>query len=171
MIRRMIGLAILALAGVAPALAAQTAPTVVYLVRHAETAPDGTRDPALSEAGRERAVQLAHVLSDAGIGRIHSTDLRRTRKTGGPVLELKGLELELYDPFDLTSFAARLRAAGGRHLVLGHSNTTPALVEALGGEAGPAIAESEYDRLYILTLLPDGAASTTLLRYGADSGH
>ena len=38
---------------------------------------------------------------------------------------------------------------GLRHLVVGHSNTTPPLVELFGGDAGPPIDEaSEYDRLY-----------------------
>jgi len=54
----------------------------------------------------------------------------------------------------------------GRHLVLGHSNTTPQLVEALGGEPGAPIEEMEYDRLYIVTLM-DGRTSTVLLRFGS----
>jgi hypothetical protein len=54
----------------------------------------------------------------------------------------------------------------GRHFVVGHSDTTPALVEALGGDAGAPIADPEYDRLYVLTLEGAGA-STVLLRFGA----
>ena len=61
----------------------------------------------------------------------------------------------------------RLKAAGGRHLVVGHSNTVPDLVERLGGDGGEAIEEAgEYDRLYIVTLKREGRASTVLLRYG-----
>ena len=81
-------------------------------------------------------------------------------------METAGLELESYDPRDLAGFAARLREAPGRHLVLGHSNTTPELVTALGGEATP-IAEMEYDRLYVVTIPPKGAVTTTLIRFGA----
>jgi len=169
--RLALALTLAALALPAPSLSAEAEPTVIYLVRHAETEPDGTRDPALSEVGLARAAELARMLSDAKIERVHSTDLRRTRQTGGPFLDGSGLELRLYDPFDLPAFVAQLTEEGGRHLVLGHSNTTPALVDALGGDAGTAIDESEYDRLYIVTLSPDGAVSTTLLRYGADSGH
>jgi hypothetical protein len=50
--------------------------------------------------------------------------------------------------------------------VLGHSNTTPDLVTALGGDPQGPIAEMEYDRLYVVTLTDEGA-STVLLRFGA----
>ncbi|RMH19196.1 MAG: histidine phosphatase family protein [Gemmatimonadetes bacterium] len=142
-------------------------PVVIYLVRHAEVAPDGTRDPALSERGRERAAALARVLGEAGLGRVLSTDLRRTRQTAAPIAEDLGVEVESYDPRALPELAAALRAAGGRILVVGHSNTTPALVAALGGDPGEPIDESvEYDRLYQLVLLGDGRVLTTVLRYG-----
>jgi hypothetical protein len=37
----------------------------------------------------------------------------------------------------------------------------------LGGEPGPAVDErGEYDRLYVVTVGPDGTVTTTLLRYG-----
>jgi 2,3-bisphosphoglycerate-dependent phosphoglycerate mutase len=68
----------------------------------------------------------------------------------------------------MEALAADMRAAGGRHLVVGHSDTTPELVGLLGGEPGPAIDEpSEYDRLYIVTIGADGAVTSVLLRYGA----
>ena len=62
---------------------------------------------------------------------------------------------------DLTGLADKLRQMGGRHLVVGHSNTTPDAVKALGGEPGNdslgqeelddlparAVAASDHDRL------------------------
>lgn len=142
-------------------------PVVVVLVRHAERAEDGTNDPPISEAGRARAAILAGIVRDAGITHVHSTDLLRTRQTGAPFVEATGLAVEVYDPSDLPGFAARLRAQPGRHLVLGHSNTTPELVTALGGDAGGPIDDGEFDRLYVLTLPARGPTSTVLLRYGA----
>lgn len=140
--------------------------TVIYLVRHAERAEDGTDDPPISEAGQERALLLTRMLTDAGIGAVHSTEYRRTRATAAPLAEALGLVVSAYDARSLGRFAARLRADGGRHLVVGHSNTTPALVTSLGGDPGPPIEEAEYDRLYVVTLFPSGA-STVLLRFGA----
>lgn len=165
--------ALLAVLAVALAAAPRPAPaqdaTVVYLVRHGETAPDGTRNPPLSEEGRDRARALARALADAGVTHLHSTELARTQQTGAPIAGATGLEIASYDPRDLEGFAARLRATPGRHLVLGHSNTTPALVAALGGDPGAPIAEDEHDRLYVVVLGANGPA-TVLLRYGAPSG-
>ena len=144
---------------------AQEQPTVVYLVRHAERAEDGTRDPVISLPGWDRSRLLAEMLRDAGLTQIHTTDFRRTRMTGRPATDVTGLTMEVYDPSDLAGFAARLRRTPGRHLVLGHSNTTPDLVAALGGDPGTPIDALEYDRLYIVTLT-EGGASTVLIRFG-----
>ncbi|WP_457651455.1 SixA phosphatase family protein [Rhodocaloribacter sp.] len=157
----------------APRLHAQPHETaVVYLVRHAEAvSPELRQDPKnphLSEAGHMRAAHLAYVLGDAGITRILSTDFHRTRETARPLAEKLGLDVASYDPYDLPGFAEALRGMRGRILVAGHSNTTPKLVELLGGDPGPPIDEkTEYDRLYVVVLGADGAVTTTLLRYGA----
>lgn len=139
--------------------------STVFLVRHAEKILDVT-NPRLSPDGLIRAHKLAAVLTDAGIGQIHSTDFHRTRETGAPLAQKLGLDVTLYDPNNPQQLVTRLRA-GGKHLVIGHSNTIPELVELLGGEGGAAINEPhEYDRLYVVTLIPDKQASSALLRYG-----
>ena len=148
---------------------ARTQPTVVMLVRHAERAEDGTSDPPISEVGQERARLLARMLRDVDLTHVHTTDYIRTRATGHPTAEEQGLEMMLYDSDDLPALADRLRTTPGRHLVLGHSDTTPALVEALGGDPHGQIDETEYDRLYLVTVDADGA-STVLLRFGSDLG-
>jgi phosphohistidine phosphatase SixA len=166
---RQIGSTVLsALALLAPATAAAAqdpaASTVVYLVRHAETAADGTRDPALSDAGRDRAGRLARMLASAGLTAIHTTPFQRTRGTARAVAEPVGLTAAEYDPGDMEGFAAMLKEAGGRHLVVGHSNTTPALVGLLGGDPGGPIAEDEYGRVYRLDIAATGV-TTAILGY------
>lgn len=137
----------------------------VYLVRHAEKV-DQSKDPDLSEDGYLRAGELARTLADAKIEYVHSSDFIRTRKTASPLAEQLGMEIRLYDQNDLFSLADHLKEAGGRHLVVGHSTTTPDLVELLGGDPGYPIEElNEYDRLYILTI-DRGKVNTVLLRYG-----
>lgn len=158
--------------GASPDLAAQAddGATVVFLVRHAEKVEDGSSDPALTPAGRARARALAHVLGDAGIRRIHSTGTTRTLDTARPLALGLGVAVERYDGRDLQAIAARLSGSTGRHLVVGHSNTTPQLVELLGGDGGPPIQEAwEYDRLYHVRIGSDGGVETTLLRYGEPS--
>ena len=121
-----------------------------FLVRHAETEPDGTRNPPLSPEGRDRARRLAEVLVDADLEAVYTTDYVRTRDTAAPAAQQLAVGVTLYDPRDLSGLADLLLERGGRALVVGHSNTTPALVEALGGDPGEPIAESEHDRLYVL---------------------
>lgn len=144
-------------------------PIVVFLVRHSEKAEGGEHsgDPPLSRTGERRARELARVLSPAGVNHVHSTDFRRTRDTARPLADTLELEIRAYDPRELSVLADRLRAAPGRHLVVGHSNTTAELVELLGGESGAPIDEArEYDRLYTVVLAPGAAPVTVLQRYG-----
>lgn len=152
--RGLIALAItlVALAAVASTAVAQDMEAaVIYLVRHAETVADGSSDPALSEQGLERAAQLARMLGGAGLTAVHATPYQRTRETAARVADAAGLTVTEYDPGDLRSFADRLRKQGGRHLVVGHSNTTPALVRHLGGDPAGPITEHEYGRVYVVT--------------------
>ena len=73
----------------------------LYLVRHAEKQSDGSRDPALTEAGRNRSAQLANWFQDKGITEIWSSDYKRTRDTANPLVTGLGLELSIYDPRNL----------------------------------------------------------------------
>ena len=141
-------------------------PATVFLVRHAEKTTE-EQDPGLTEAGLARAVELATMLRDAGIEHILSSDYRRTRDSAIPLAEALGLSIEIYDPRDLPALVTRLAELGGRVLVVGHSDTTPTVVELLGGDPGPLIDESEHDRLYVVCTGIDGSVSTVLIRYGA----
>lgn len=143
---------------------AEPAPATFYLVRHAEKKLTGD-DPELSSAGYARAKALASTLSGAKLDGIYSTDTRRTRDTAAPTLAQTGLSLQLYDGRALTEFANELLTLEGNYLVVGHSNTTPQLAEALGGEGGDPIVEAdEYDRLYVLTR-SGGVIITELRRF------
>lgn len=170
----------------APAtLVAQTesGASVVYLVRHAEKATDGDpSDPLLSTEGAERAELVAHMLADVPLTTIISTPFIRTLTTAGPTAMRHGLEITEYDPRSREAVAGlveTLRTTPGHHLVVGHSNTTPEMVEALGGDPLTPIDEpGEYDRLYIVTIAPDGSVSSSMIRFGVpftgagdDSGH
>lgn len=136
----------------------------VYLVRHAEK--QAGEDPSLTAAGEARAAELADLLVDQGLAQIHSTNYKRTLETAAPLAARTGLEVVLYDPRDLDRFAGELRASVGVHLVVGHSNTTPQLATALGGDPGGEIDETaEYDRLYVIDL-SSGAVVSSIERYG-----
>lgn len=143
-------------------------PVTVFIVRHAEKESAG-RNPVLSEAGKRRATLLAQILRDAELTHVYSTDYNRTMMTAAATADAEGLQIKKYNPAKLTAFAKSLKQAGGRHLVVGHSNTTPALVKLLGGDPGLPIEEaSEYDRLYVVTIGAAGDTTSVLLRYGAN---
>ncbi|MEM7459263.1 MAG: phosphoglycerate mutase family protein [Pseudomonadota bacterium] len=146
-----------------------------YLVRHAEKVTadsqmivDDPNDPQLTPDGEVRAEALADRLIDADIAAIWSTDTTRTRSTAAPLAERLGLDVQIYDASDLPAFAAQLKTkAGSNVLVVGHSNTTPALAEALGADPGaPIVEKGENDRLYVIDL---SAGTGEIQRYGAAS--
>ncbi|MEP3479490.1 MAG: histidine phosphatase family protein [Fuerstiella sp.] len=147
----------------------QEKPVTVFVVRHAEKESAG-RNPILSEAGKERAALLAKTLRNAELDHIHSTDYARTMMTAAATAATEELQVEKYNPAKLANFAMSLKRAGGRHLVVGHSNTTPALVKLLGGDPGLPIEETaEYDRLYVVTIGAAGDTTCVLMRYGKSS--
>ena len=149
----------------------------VIAVRHAEKGADDPRDPGLTDDGEERAAALAKLLAHAGVTHLYSTSYRRTQATVAPLATSLELEVTSYDPRGLTSFAEDLRklSPGSVAVVSGHSNTTPGLVLALGGEikdlnkgrGAPSLGEEEYDRLFLVTLSgTEGQTSCVELRYG-----
>lgn len=153
-----------------PKEGAATKNTIVYLVRHAEkiTGEDVGRDPTLTDAGTARAELLADLLASENITKIYSSDYIRTRDTAAPTSEMTSLEIGIYNPRHLQELAETIKSAKGHYLVVGHSNTIPETVNALGGVGGtPIFEKSEYDRLYVVTILADGTVQTNLRRYGA----
>lgn len=139
--------------------AADAPETVVYLVRHAEKADDGTEDPPLTEAGTLRAAALADSLAPGGLDAVFVSSFRRTGLTAEPLAERLGVTPVVVPAMDgsdsLTARTARqIRAlpAGSRVLVVGHSNTIGPLVEALGGPETADLPDCQYDSLFEVTL-------------------
>ena len=145
-----------------------SAATTVIVVRHAEkdTMMVGA-DPPLSAAGILRAHELARVLADAGISAIYVTPWQRNRQTAQPLADRIGDTLTVVDAVDETVERLRTRHAGRTVLVVGHSNTVPQIIEKLAGVTIPPFVERDFDRLYVVTLLPGRPARVTALHYGA----
>lgn len=143
--------------------------TTLFIVRHAEKADDGTEDPPLTEQGSERAEALARMLEDAGIEAIYSTPYKRNKETAAPLAEMKDLAVNGYQPHDKEFPAAVVKAESRKKvLIVGHSNTVPALVNSFIGEQKFAdLQESEYDHLFMIQLGSD--TTLTVLHYGATS--
>jgi broad specificity phosphatase PhoE len=143
----------------------------ILVVRHAEKISE--QDERLTEAGRARAQRLAVMLKKSGIDAIYSTDTERTIGTARPLADAVGLMIRLYEAapvegvFDLTPFAERLRREVPRGIVLvvGHSNTIPPLLKALGCAEEVPIAQDDYDNLFVVVPTEPGKATLVGLRY------
>ena len=146
-------------------IAAEPIRTVI-LVRHAERA--GGNDPSIgiNEAGRCRATVLAGMLSDAKVSSIYTSEIVRTQQTAEPLAQRLSIKPEVVAAKDIDALVAKLRRAEeGTVLVVGHSNTIPAIVERLSGENEPAIGDGEYDKMFVVTLIGPNHARVVVLRY------
>ncbi|MDJ0712199.1 MAG: phosphoglycerate mutase family protein [Woeseiaceae bacterium] len=149
------------------------ATTTVIFVRHAEKAAMPEDDPSLSQAGQQRAAELKRQLVDAdvvaGIDAVYATPYRRTEETARPVAEALDLPLNSYDANDTEAIMEHIvrEHKGKIVLVVGHSNTVPALIGNMGASKKvPPIAEDEYDNIYIVSIPWFGKTKTIRLRYG-----
>ena len=146
------------------AIIAQGDPVTVFVVRHAEKGPV-TPDPDLTKAGEKRADALAFVLGDAKITAIFTTELKRSKATAVPLAKRLGRTAEIIGALDTDGLIARLKALGPgtRALVVSHSNLVPIIVERLSGEKVGELTDADYDRLYVVTMWPDGRASVLVI--------
>jgi broad specificity phosphatase PhoE len=131
----------------------------VVIVRHAERAND-----ALTEDGEKRAETLARLLSNTGVSAIFSTNTTRTIETVNNTAERLGITIQFYNSIQEVADLIKSEYVGKVVLVVGHSDTVPQTVNALGVSSAPQIA-NEFNNLFIVTIRPDGIASLTHLKY------
>lgn len=172
----MVGLALFAAAALAAAQGTENGaepPAMVILVRHAERAAEPHEDPPLTDAGRERARALVKALADAGVTAIVTSDRRRTRETAEPIARELGLRPTAIGRPEsgleghVLAVASEVRRhPGGVVLVVGHTDTLPSIVRALGGPAIGEVTDGEFGNLFVMTR---GAEGWRLVRgrYGA----
>jgi broad specificity phosphatase PhoE len=146
-------------------------PTTVIVVRHAEKAAQPAADPPLTDVGRARAEALWAAVQDAGVRAVITTQYARTAQTAAPTVEHLGIKPEIVGAGG-ADHPARVAAAIRKHagetvLVVGHSNTVPAVIAALGAKEPAAICDEAYDNLYVVTIDAGGKASVIHARYGA----
>jgi phosphohistidine phosphatase SixA len=144
------------------------APDIVIVVRHAEKAALPADDPPLNAQGKQRAAELARLAeawTAAGtpIRALFASEVQRTQQTLAPTVALTHLPVTITPANDIEALVKKIRAVnGGVAVVVGHSNTVPAIVKALGGAPDLTIGDAEYDRVFVIT--PVGVIE---MRYGA----
>ena len=125
---------------------------VVVIVRHGEKATDGSSDPDLSSAGRARADALARILKDSGITAIFTSEFKRTQETAAPTAASAHVTLTVVAAKDTAALVAKLHQLNGNALVVGHGDTIPNLIKALGINTPLNIPDADYSELLIVTL-------------------
>jgi phosphohistidine phosphatase SixA len=129
-----------------------SAQPVVVIVRHAEKAANGGNDPELSSAGRARADALARILKDSGITAIFTSEFKRTRETAAPTATSIGVTATVVPATDTDALVSKLHQLNGNALVVGHGDTIPKLIKALGINSPVNIPDADYSELLIVTL-------------------
>lgn len=140
---------------------------VYYLVRHAEK-DTIAGDPDLTPEGYARAGKLAKIFRAARVDEVYSTMYMRTLMTADSISKSKGMSMKTYDPKSLKEFAERLKNIENqkRFLIVGHSNTTPALSNHIHGkEVLEDFNEKDYDNLIVVIQSKDAPSQLHQLKF------
>jgi hypothetical protein len=130
-------------------------------------------DPPLSELGQAGRGLALCSSSGAADGHLVSTR-QRTALTAADVAKTTGvtpqaISLEGGGAAHIAAVAKAVQQAKGVVLVVGHSNTVPAIIKALGGPSLPDICDATYSHLFTLTPGVDAQPATLVVaRFGAN---
>ena len=141
--------------------------TTIILVSHAEKMKD-QKDPNLTKEGNMRAEKLKDILSTISLNQIYSSDYNRTQQTAKPTSNAQGIKVTSYNPRALNEFGNMVveTKEGENILVVGHSNTTPVLLNYfMKEEIVKSISESDYGNLYVINIDKKKQAKTLILRF------
>jgi phosphohistidine phosphatase SixA len=121
----------------------------IFVVRHAEKVSEAD-DALLSAKGKTRAECLAQTLRDAGIKTVIVTNFERTLQTAEPLINDTHAKTLTFDSkaYDQITAAANSAAKSGNVLVVGHSNTIPALMATFHT---PQVTIAGNDQLFLFS--------------------
>ena len=136
-----------------------------YLIRHAEkdrSNPDDI-DPELNQKGLGRAMHWAEIFEDVSLDAIYSTDFQRTTMTAAPTAVKKDITVQYYDPDEINIEQLKMNNLGGNVLIVGHSNSTPELVnKLLGVEKYDPMDDYDNGSLFIVQIVGEEVTDTRL---------
>lgn len=139
---------------------------IFFIVRHAEKDTAGGSNADLNPVGQGRVEALRKILKKVKINGVYSTDKPRTRHTAEPIAKSKHRKVELYDAKKQAELLRGLVDKKGKFLVVGHSNTVHQLVNILTGKDDEKeFPESDYSRLYIVSVKKISEAKVLMLRF------
>lgn len=136
---------------------AQHKKLTVILLRHAEKdASDGAdaANPELSAEGKARAQKLVKILDEYKPDAIYSTDMIRAKATVLPFARKNRMMIFVYDERNLNKMRDLIMSGKIKRLVVvGHSDSTPALANLLAGkDEYKPLAPTEFDKILIVKI-------------------
>jgi broad specificity phosphatase PhoE len=157
---RLAGALLLAALAACASVTGQPPERAFYVMRHLEKAPGP--DPALSDEGRRNAALLANWFQRERPSAIYVSTTRRARETAASLAGRLRMTPREYDPSDTAALVAQVRAERGTVLIVGHSNTVPDIVAALGGVRPAPLAETEYGDIWRISAADGGVTRLRL---------
>jgi len=147
-----------------------TGVSTFYFIRHAEKDRSDAKnpDPELNQDGLGRAMHWAEILRDVELDAIYSTDYQRTAMTARATSIKQDLDIQYYDPriIDIEEF--KTLNNNKSVLVVGHSNTTPDLVnKVMGEDIYDAMDDTDNGSLFIVQIV-NGKASVQRLHFSCN---
>ena len=126
--------------------------TTYYFIRHAEKV-DHSQNPDLSEKGLQRAKLWNEIFSKISFDQIYATDYKRTVQTANSTATNQNVAIQIYDPKTIVQNDFLKKTRGKTVLIVGHSNTTPTLVNQIINQNIYADIEDKiFGNLYIITI-------------------
>ena len=148
---------------------AQTKKNIIP-VRHAEKDVSATADPGdpnLSPEGLRRAERLVKKIKKYKPGAVYSTNYLRTLDTVAPMAKRRRKQVQIYDPKKPEELIDRImKSKTKRFLIVGHSNTIPALANLLiKKELFQNLDDSEYGVIWIIRIRKSKEPRAEIVEY------
>lgn len=149
-------------------LYAQSKSLTIVLLRHAEKANDGTKDPGLSPAGTAFAKKLTQVFRETKVDAIYSTGYKRTIETVLPLAEKNQLKVITYEAGKSAGLLKEILAEQpglGTIVIAGHSNTVDQIFNSvITAQPIKALEEKEYNKVFILSYDPENPGKSSFIK-------
>ena len=143
----------------------ENATSTFYFIRHAEKDRSDSEniDPELNQTGLGRAMHWAEILSEVQLDAVYTTDFERTSMTAAPTSVKYDIDVQFYEPETMDIEQFKVDNLGKNVLVVGHSNTTPDLVnKIISEEKYSEMDDADNGSLFIVQINKGGTTSQRL---------
>ena len=109
---------------------------------------EGATDPDLTTEGQRSAQLLADWFGSDPPGAIFVSNTKRAQQTAAPLAARLGITPIIYDPRDTPGLIGEIMKEPPPVLIVGHSNTVPDIVEALGGTRPEPLTHEDFGDIW-----------------------